>query len=698
MNKYFFSIIILSILCSKGFSQSITEKGDEFFKQTKYKEAIEYYKDVFTKKNADQSYLTNQIAMSYYYINLYDSAFTWFKKIKQEHLKNSSELLRSYGDLLVNLEKYDEASQTYTSYNTLKGYVNDDENLIKSIDWLKKNINAVLVADLSKTDIDVGTSCLGIGIYKENSIITSIPEKDIENKTIYYDFAIFKGKSNINFEAPEKLKGKLNSRYYQGTPFLLDEDFIFFSSNAEDITSYNGKKIEKYELSPEGINNLKIYTATFENNTWTNITTLPFNSKDYSCSTPFLTKDKLTLYFASNMPGGYGGYDIYKVTREMTSSVWSNPVNLGEVINTMGNDVYPFIFENNFYYSSNGKFPTYGGLDVYEAKIDSNELITNVKNIGKPINSSKDDFSYILKIDGKTGYLASNREENKDLIYYFINRPKLENISSIFVNKLTNSPVQNIEATLNDSIYVNSDEKGFWTANVSAKNQVFMKIDNPWYESLDKNIGNPIDFMEQVKKIYLSPIMLYGKISNLDFYDESIKLKLFMKDENGDWVFEDEKEVGDDGDWSFHIRKDKEYKVEFYVGDDFSNKEIIARADENDKMRTDVVENLLDYELSYKKDNKVDGYAVQIAAYRFPENFKFQKYQKFASFKIDNQGIEDGIHRFLSEYFIDIEEARSLRKRMIELGLKDTLLVAIKGKKRVAIIEPKELATTYPIK
>ena len=134
-----------------------------------------------------------------------------------------------------------------------------------------------------------------------------------------------------------------------------------------------------------------------------------FNKADYDFCHPSISANDSVLYFASNMPGGFGGMDIYKVKRD-EFGFWGQPENLGEKINTAGNEIFPFAARTGFLYFSSDGLDGLGGLDVYMAKL-KNEQITSVYNMGIPVNSKNDDFAYYIDETGKTGFLSSNRKK-----------------------------------------------------------------------------------------------------------------------------------------------------------------------------------------------------------------------------------------------------------------------------------------------
>ncbi|HEY8400066.1 MAG TPA: hypothetical protein VIK89_02320, partial [Cytophagaceae bacterium] len=137
-----------------------------------------------------------------------------------------------------------------------------------------------------------------------------------------------------------------------------------------------------------------------------------YNSIEYSITHPSISKDGSVLYFASDMPGGYGGLDIYKCTWE--GSKWSAPVNLGNAINTIQDDAYPFLWNDSvLYFASRGR-PGLGGFDIYRSILIGKKY-GKPQNLGYPINTSSDDFSLALNEEGSSGIFASNRKGTTDL-------------------------------------------------------------------------------------------------------------------------------------------------------------------------------------------------------------------------------------------------------------------------------------------
>jgi outer membrane protein OmpA-like peptidoglycan-associated protein len=208
-----------------------------------------------------------------------------------------------------------------------------------------------------------------------------------------------------------KFSKKVNTKYHEaGVSFSPDNSTMFFTRN-----NY-GRKLKR---DKNGINNLKIYQSHKINGEWSDAVELPFNSDEYSTGHPALSPDGKQLYFVSDMPGTIGSTDIFVADIREDGS-FSEPRNLGPEINTEGKEMFPFINGSKLYFASDGHVGL-GGLDIYEVAYNGTEGFLEVRNLGKPINSNKDDFSFIVKEATQKGFFASNRKGGKgdDDIYSF---------------------------------------------------------------------------------------------------------------------------------------------------------------------------------------------------------------------------------------------------------------------------------------
>jgi len=224
---------------------------------------------------------------------------------------------------------------------------------------------------------------------------------------------------------PVILSKNLTTPFNDGpAAFSSDGNLMVYSRNL-DVSARTKNMIDKN-------NNLGLFFAEWENGEWNPSFAFPFNNKDYSITTPCFSPDGQTLYFGSDMPGGYGGADLYR--SEKNGAIWSAPVNLGETINTAGNEVYPFVAANgDLFFASDG----HGGLgqkDIFLSRLSSSGWISPV-HLDAPINSEEDDFGIITDPDFSEGYFSSNRAKTDDIYKYSTLVPQLFDCDTLLENQ-----------------------------------------------------------------------------------------------------------------------------------------------------------------------------------------------------------------------------------------------------------------------
>jgi len=317
---------------------------------------------------------------------------------------------------------------------------------------------------------------------------------------------------------------ELNSKYHDGPATLTaDGNTIYFASDSFRESSFEKDKKNNLKL---GKNNL--FTATKSGNGWGKVTSLPFNSNDYSTSNPSLSTDGKTLYFSSNMPGSLGGVDIWKVAVNADGS-FGKPENLGAKVNTEGNESFPFIADDNttLYYASSGK-PGLGGMDVFQADLKSG---TEASNLGKPINTEKDDFAFTYNKSQNIGFLSSNRNGNDDIfeVHTICNVDVLTAVTNAKTGAiLANANVSILDDKKNVIATEKSNDKGIVTYKVDCNKSYSIMAAKDGFESntfeVAKSKGGttniaaalqPIDVIVTETEIILNPIYFEYNKSNI---------------------------------------------------------------------------------------------------------------------------------------------------------------------------------------
>jgi outer membrane protein OmpA-like peptidoglycan-associated protein len=212
------------------------------------------------------------------------------------------------------------------------------------------------------------------------------------------------------------LDKKVNTRFHEGPLcFSSDGKYVYFTRS--NVARGRQRK------DKQGIQNLKLFRATIDQEgNWNNEEELPFNSKEYSVGHPSISNDGKDLYFVSNMPGGFGGADLYKATIN-PDGTFGKAENLGLVYNTEGQEMFPWFNVNgDLFFSSNGHIGL-GGLDVFVMETTEG---AELQNVGMPVNSQSDDFAFTMNKDNLTGFFSSNRAGGKgddDIYSYTLIKP-----------------------------------------------------------------------------------------------------------------------------------------------------------------------------------------------------------------------------------------------------------------------------------
>jgi outer membrane protein OmpA-like peptidoglycan-associated protein len=455
--------IVSSVMCMLiGFqvyaqTEGPLAKADLSFSTGHYKEALVFYGTV-----TDQSLpVLEKTALSYYFINDYANAEKAFAKIIDQ--KVDVETVRYYAEVLLNNGKHKEAAAMFKKYKDAGGKT-DIAHREKIPTWAAENAKVRPEYGVQALNIETGGRSLGLSLYKDGIIFATPQELNVNDRTIFYDLAYAAKKDSVTFDAPQVLTEKdLNSLFYEGSPSVGGE-WMYFTKNASEKEEVNIKRKTQNKISKEGVNVLQIYVAQNVNGVWSNIKALPVNSIEYSCTHPSISSDGKTLYFVSNMPGGFGGYDIYKMERNnVVVGGFGKPENMGKNINSAGNEMFPHENKGTLYFTSNG-FTGFGGYDIYST--DLTGKIPGMVNMGIGMNSAKDDFAAVFNADGETGYLSSNRDDEHgyDKIYSFKKIWYPFTVNGVVKDKITLKaiPAANVKSVASNGKEINTltDSKG----------------------------------------------------------------------------------------------------------------------------------------------------------------------------------------------------------------------------------------------
>ncbi|MBS9461712.1 OmpA family protein [Flagellimonas sp. 389] len=447
MRKLIF-LLVIGLGMHPMIAQQELERANTYFERAFYSDAIPLYEKVLSS-NRSQQVLKN-LADSYY--NTFDmhSAARWYKTVTS---RSGNAIDGSYyfklNQSLKAIGKYDEAENALKEYYIRSNDSLAIEKLNRGIQYLE-NISAIgnrfTIENLA---LNTTTSEFGAAKIDSNLLYTASRKNSDKAKKLYrwnnqnyldiYSHPLDKIDQKDDFS--ESLSPNINTKMHEGSfTITKDRKTIYFTRN-----NFNkGKK----KTDSKKVTNLKIYSAEWSGTEWINITELPFNDDGFSTEHPALNKDETQLYFASDRPGGYGSFDLYKVSI-LSDGLFGNPINLGATINTDKKEQFPHLdTENNLYFASNGH-PGFGLLDIFISKYDAGTY-GQPDNLGLPVNSGYDDFSISFHSD-KEGFFSSNRPSGKgsDDIYSFVETKPLliedcgQFIAGTLTDITTNEPIPN---------------------------------------------------------------------------------------------------------------------------------------------------------------------------------------------------------------------------------------------------------------
>lgn len=398
MKNIYFLLFIIFTSFSTLAQKPTLKKADKLFAQKSYVEAAKMYQAL--ESNA---HILQNLGDSYYYnhrMDLARSPYTFLFTEYRDSIK--PEVFFRYAQTLRALKNYEKADEIMTQY---LGY---EINTPKFIE----NLNTIVpyVYQLKRMTSNTSTGDFGISFYGDKVVFSS--PRNNENPIYNWNEKPYLDLYEATIDKDDQLTNikpfsdEINTKTHESNAtFSSDGKTMYFSRT-------NDKRVK---IGEEKIATVKIFKAEMVEGVWTNVVETPFSSDIFSVQHPFLNSENTKLYFSSDMPGGFGSFDIYSV--DIIGDSFGEPINLGETINTPHREQFPFVDEQGtLYFSSDGQ-QGMGGLDIFMSQFRNDEFIKPL-NLGETINSEADDFGFVLQKNSEKGYLASNRE-GSDNLYAF---------------------------------------------------------------------------------------------------------------------------------------------------------------------------------------------------------------------------------------------------------------------------------------
>ncbi|MDD2197136.1 MAG: OmpA family protein [Bacteroidales bacterium] len=417
--RVIFAVIFVSI-CIDGVSQTARlKRANAYYEAGGYFEAVELYRrDLDKVPKEEMGVYLQRIAECYRLMGDARQAEIWYSKAIMRDASDPK-VFFYYAEMLKMGEKYDEAIEQYQKYKEL--VPNDPladmgvESSELAKKWLESPAGYELVnmrainskqSDFSPAYASEDYTILLLTTSREEATGSKKHEGTGDKFT---DIYISQRDKRGNWSKPRSLDESINTPDDEGTPSLTsDFNKLYFTRCRTSKRNKLGCEIMLSQRSEQG---------------WLSPEPVPIAADSMVVAHPSISEDELTLYFVSNIPGGYGGNDLWKVTRTSPSDSWGEPINLGPDINTSMNEMFPYIHPDGTLYFSSDGHPGMGGLDIFRATPLEDGNGWEVENMRYPINSSSDDFGIIFEKEREAGYFSSRRRDlgsrGGDNIYLF---------------------------------------------------------------------------------------------------------------------------------------------------------------------------------------------------------------------------------------------------------------------------------------
>jgi peptidoglycan-associated lipoprotein len=426
ISKYILILLPVLLFTSNIQGQnSKFNKANATFDAGEYPKAIELYKDAYeaAEDKARKTEIVFKISECYRHLNDYVKAELWYRKTIDREFQNPLVFLY-YAEALRMQAKYKEAEINFRKYKEL---VPDDirgDNGLQSCAIAQKwidNPNGYIVEDMKfinskANDFGAAYGRSDYGVIYLTSSREGAKGAAIHGATgeLFTDIFVSKQDRKDKWSEPVSLGEEINTEAEEGYP----------NFNKSLTTMY-------YTVCKQSKNKkmgCQIYSSSLNGETFSKGEPIDFLGDTMIVAHPAISPDETILYFTADMPGGLGGKDIWKTTKD--GSKWGTPENLGSQINTTGDEMFPYVHpDGTLYFSSNGHIGL-GGLDIFKAKLQD-DATWKIENMRSPINSSFDDFGICFMANEERGLLASNRNENGDDIFTFVLPPVKFTIAGI---------------------------------------------------------------------------------------------------------------------------------------------------------------------------------------------------------------------------------------------------------------------------
>lgn len=522
-------LLVIIIILGSSFSFAQTKLADKFFDNFGYVKAIELYEKA-VEKGENSIHVLTRLGDAYYNNSNSEKAAYWYgealkksDKIGAEYLYKYIQSLRSIGNYKDADKWFKELSAAQQGDSRLKGYNPDEVDLYDKLTSKNEVIVTIENLPFNTENSDFGSYVFNNTLYfaSANGSGDKVYNWNKEPFLDLFQVTITEDANEQSYDSASEIAADdINTEYHEASVAITtDGKTLYFTR--DNINKRNRLKYDK-----KGTTHLKIYKATLENDTWTNVIELPFNDDVFSTGHPTLSLDNKTLYFVSDRDGGLGQTDIYAVAIN-DDGTYGQPENLGERINTEGREMFPFVAKDSTLYFSSDGYLNLGLLDIFKSNILKGER-SEPENMGSPYNSGYDDFAFFMDSETEKGYFSSNRPEGKgsDDIYSFNATQCKQEVTGVARDSQTNSILKRVTIRLIDETgkvieEIITKESGEYTFEVDCNKTYTIVGNKPDYKEDSKSLSTSDD-NEKVNTLDLNlePLIIDNQIViNPIFFD-----------------------------------------------------------------------------------------------------------------------------------------------------------------------------------
>jgi len=476
--KFLFICLGMLLCCHFAFGQrNYSLEADQAFDNYQYSIAIDKYKiavEKIRKNKVEKNRLLFQIGICYRQVNDTKKAEAQFGRL----IKNKYQLIQPlvvlyYADALKSNANYADALIQYKAYSVLMPHDVCGTNGIKAcalaVEWLN-NPQPYILTNEKRINSAKDDWAPAFADIKGNSLLFSSCRDGVAGRGT----DAWTGESFTDLFLSKK-----NKKNEWSGPEIMDQDLIVNTAANEGPgvfdKQFNTLYFTRCGNEKKKISNCQIYASEKKGNSWAEPVLIALCPEGYDAVHPCISKDELSLYFVSNMQGGQGDLDIWLAKRKNKSTAFGDPVNLGSNINTPGKEAFPFLANDTMLYFSSNYSPGMGGYDVFATMKEKNGWSQAV-NIGYPVNSSGDDFGFIIDNANERGFLTSNRAGGKggDDIYSFYIPPLIFSVKGTAFDSQSGEKMKDVIVKI-------SDNKGK-VAEVKTEHDGSFVFDNAFFE------------------------------------------------------------------------------------------------------------------------------------------------------------------------------------------------------------------------